>query len=89
MSYLARLIAMKVETLPEFEEAKLWSHFRMSGGPMTASQHARHAELCGLESADHLLTLRARTTLGWYAVSWFKWFRYWDVDLYEDLGRLC
>lgn len=87
MTYLARVIAMKVATLPTCEEARLWSEFRLSRGPMNVEQYARRVELCDRESADSLLTLQARTSIGWYAASWFKWLTGWNVALYEELGR--
>lgn len=83
MTYLKRLIAMKTETMPSAEDARLWSSFRLGRGPMSIGDYESQARASDVESADRLLTLQARTAVGWFAVSCYRWLTFWDVGQYE------
>lgn len=75
---------MKVETLPSMAEASLWSSFRLNGGPMSEAEYNSLSKNCGQDSADRLLTLKARTTIAWFAADCFSWLTFWDIEEFEQ-----
>lgn len=83
MTYLKRLVSMKTCTLPSPLDAWLWSDVRMGGGPMSIADYESHLSFSDVESADHLLTLKARTAIGWFAISCYRWLTFWDLATYE------
>ena len=84
MSKFRELINMKLETFPTWEDARIWSNFRLSGGPMNTKDYNEQVRISSQEIADHLLTLTARTTLAWYLDDWYSWLTFWDLKSYGE-----
>lgn len=82
MEKFKKLVAMKIETLPSWDDAKCWSQFRLSK-PMTQKEYNEYVDMDMSDAADNLRNLCARTTLAWYSDKWLNWFCFWDVSEYE------
>lgn len=66
-------------TIPTWGECKLWSDFRMDGGPMTEAEYQAFMTMTddkewNRKNADSINRSRCRTTIGWYLYFWIRFF---------------
>lgn len=79
-----------VTSYPTWEEANMWSNFRLDGGPMTEKEYQGFLDIFsedpkyGKENADSINRKRCRTTFGWYIGGWFFYFKRMVFFDYEE-----
>jgi hypothetical protein len=74
--------------LPSWQEAHLWAHAHMGGGPLSEGEYKSYLTITddpvwNKKNADEIQRLRCRTTFGFYLVDWYRWFKRPFCSSYE------